>query len=135
MTLISVGAAAELCGVRPNTLRYYERIGLLGPVGRDGSGRRVYDEGTLATVRFVIRMRGTGMPLRVLHEYLELTRQGGQTAGRLQQILEEQRLRLRRQRARIDDCLATIEGKIDACPRPADARSSLLAGVGAGESA
>jgi len=133
MTSMSVGEAAQLCGVRPNVLRYYERVGLLDPVGRDGAGRRVYDDDALATVRFILLMRDTGMPLRALHEYLELSRRGERTASRRRQILEEQRQRLRRQRARVDECLAAIERKISACPRPADARAAALATVGTGE--
>ncbi|MCL9762840.1 MerR family transcriptional regulator [Frankia sp. AiPa1] len=136
MTLMSVGVAAELCGVSPNALRFYERVGLLEPVRRDGAGRRLYDEETLASIRFVILMRDTGMPLRVLHEYLGLARQGERTAGRRRQILEEQRLRLRRQRTRIDDCLTAIDGKIDECPRSTTIRSSqLVTTTSTGESA
>jgi DNA-binding transcriptional MerR regulator len=48
VTSLSIAAAGERTGVSPHTLRYYERIGLIDPVGRDEGGRRVYREADLA---------------------------------------------------------------------------------------
>ncbi len=102
-----------MCGVSPNALRYYERVGLLDHVLRDAAGRRVYDDDALAAVQFVTRLRATGMPIRLLREYMDLARQGHHTIDRRRQILEEHRCRLRHQRTEIDECLYTISRKID----------------------
>jgi DNA-binding transcriptional MerR regulator len=99
--------------VTPNTLRYYERVGLVGPVERDGAARRVYDESVIAQVVFVTRMRATGMTIRALAEYLELARAGDHTVDRRREILAEHRARLWRQRAAIDACLEVIDRKIN----------------------
>lgn len=117
MTLIPVGEAAAQCGVSPNALRYYERVGLLDPVRRDAAGRRAYDDDALAAVRFVTSLRATGMPIRLLREYMDLARQGRHTVERRRQILQEHRHRLHHQRADIDDCLETIGRKIDGYAR------------------
>jgi len=56
VTSLSIAATAERTGVSPHTLRYYERIGLIDPVGRDEGGRRVYTEGDLARVDFLRKL-------------------------------------------------------------------------------
>lgn len=110
--LLQVGEAAVRCGVSPNTLRYYERVGLVDPVDRDASGWRVYDEHAIARVVFVTRLRATGMSIRKLREFMDLARAGDHTVDRRWQILQEHRARLCRQRDEIDACLQTIDRKI-----------------------
>lgn len=105
--------AAEQCGVSANALRYYERVGLLGPVERDAAGRRRYDEQAIAQVVFVIRMRQTGMTIRTLREYLDLMRAGEHTIDRRREILLEHQDRLLRQRTAIDACLGLMAEKLD----------------------
>ena len=60
---MTIGQFSGKTGLPPSTLRYYEEKGLL-IVGRDGGGRRVYDEGDLEWVRFLCRLKETGMSLR-----------------------------------------------------------------------
>jgi DNA-binding transcriptional MerR regulator len=110
---LQVSEAAEQCGVSANALRYYERVGLLGPVERDAAGRRRYDERTIAAVVFVIRMRQTGMTIRTLREYLDLMRAGEHTVDRRREILLEHQARLLRQRTAIDACLGLMAEKLD----------------------
>ena len=77
---LSIAEAARDRRLSPHTLRYYERAGLLDAVPRDGGGRRRYTEADLDRVLFLQRMRRTGMPIRVLREYVALVRQGDSSA-------------------------------------------------------
>lgn len=104
--------AAARCRVSANALRYYERVGLVDRVERDGGGRRVYDEHSIAQALFVTRMRATGVSIRSLREYMDLVRAGDHTAGRRREILEQHRARLRRQREEIDACLRIVDRKL-----------------------
>ncbi|MGP4015589.1 MerR family transcriptional regulator [Saccharopolyspora sp. 5N708] len=113
MDLLQVSEAAEHCGVSANALRYYERMGLLGPVERDAGGRRLYGEQTLAQAVFVIRMRQTGMTIRTLREFLDLLRAGEHTIDRRREILLEHQARLLHQRTAIDACLELMAEKLD----------------------
>lgn len=60
---LHIGEAARRCGSSTDTLRYYERIGLLPPPGRDAGGRRVYSERDLGRLRFIRRAQSVGFTL------------------------------------------------------------------------
>src|SRR5579862_5267439 len=63
MTLVRISELAERSGVRSSTLRYYERIGLVAPIGRADNGYRVYDEAALERLAFIGRAKRLGMRL------------------------------------------------------------------------
>jgi len=75
----TIEEAAQRTGVSAHTLRYYERIGLLEPVGRAVSGHRRYTDADLGSVSFLTCLRQTGMPIRQMQEFMELTRAGDAT--------------------------------------------------------
>ena len=112
MTL-TISDAARASGVSAHTLRYYERAGLLEPVDRAGSGHRRYAEEDLARIRFLIRLRSTGMPIRRIREYAELMRRGEDTEEARMALLEEHRDAVRSQLAEMEHNLELIEHKID----------------------
>ena len=70
---------SEQFGISSDTLRYYERVGLIPPVNRNGSGIRDYNELDLRRVEFIKCMRSAGLPIEVLIEYVRLAQQGNQT--------------------------------------------------------
>jgi DNA-binding transcriptional MerR regulator len=75
----TIEEAAHRTGVSTHTLRYYERIGLLEPVGRAASGHRRYTDADLGSVTFLTCLRQTGMPIRQMQQFVELTRAGDAT--------------------------------------------------------
>jgi DNA-binding transcriptional MerR regulator len=107
-TGMSIGRAAELSGLTADTLRYYERDGLmLHPVERSSTGHRRYTERDLEWVRMVTRLRSTGMPIRDVRRYTELVRTGsGNEDERLELLLAHRRLVL--------DQLAQVRGHLEA---------------------
>ena len=103
---MKIQEVSERYRVSSDTLRYYERIGLIPPVNRNGSGIRDYNELDLRRVEFVKCMRGAGLPVEVLIEYVGLVRQGDKTIEARKEILKEQRERLA---VRIDEMQKTLE--------------------------
>jgi DNA-binding transcriptional MerR regulator len=89
---LSIAEAAEISGLSAHTLRYYERAGLLEPVGRNGSGHRRYGEARLERITFLTRLRATGMPIREVRRYAELTQAGETTNAARLALLERHRV-------------------------------------------
>ncbi|MFC3963133.1 MerR family transcriptional regulator [Nocardia jiangsuensis] len=95
----SIGEAAERSGLSRDTLRWYERIGLLSSVGRDHTGKRRFTERDLDWLQLIGRLRTTGMSVADMVRYAELVRAGEST-------IPERLAIFRRTRA---DALARIE--------------------------
>jgi DNA-binding transcriptional MerR regulator len=89
--LLTIEQVAERTGLSAHTLRYYERIGLIDPVGRATCGHRRYAAKDLAWIEFLIRLRATGMPIRHMQEFAALRRQGNTTIARRRVLLEAHR--------------------------------------------
>ncbi|NJN94275.1 MAG: MerR family transcriptional regulator [Anaerolineales bacterium] len=104
---------SEQSGISSDTLRYYERIGLIPPVNRNGSGIRDYSEVDLRRVEFVKCMRSAGLPIEVLLEYFKLSEQGDQTIDARKAILKEQRKLLAARIAEMQKTLDLLDYKIN----------------------
>ena len=76
MTITEVSKRYDLSA---DTLRYYERIGLIPPVNRNKSGIRDFTEEDCKWVEFIKCMRGAGLSIEVLTEYVQLFQQGNST--------------------------------------------------------
>lgn len=109
---MKIGDFARAAGLGIDTIRYYEKIGLMPRVGRDGAGHRDYDAGDLRWAEFVTRLRTTGMPIRDMVRYARLRAEGDGTSAARAELLEAHRARLRTHIAELTDCLAVIDGKI-----------------------
>jgi MerR family copper efflux transcriptional regulator len=72
MSRYTIGQVAERTGFSTSTLRYYERTGLLPPAGRTDAGYRVYDDASLARLRFIDRAKQLGCTLQEIADLAEL---------------------------------------------------------------
>ena len=88
---MKIAEVSEQYGLSSDTLRYYERVGLIPPVNRNESGIRDYNELDLRRVEFIKCMRSAGLPVEVLIEYVALVQQGDKTIEARREILKEQR--------------------------------------------
>ena len=88
---MKIAEVSERYDISSDTLRYYERIGLIPPVNRTESGIRDYIELDLRRVEFIKCMRSAGLPVEVLIEYVGLVQEGDQTIEARKEILREQR--------------------------------------------
>lgn len=111
---LSIAEAAVATGLSADTLRYYERDGLLlGPVARSASGHRRYSEQDLGWIEMVTRLRATGMPIREVRRYAALVRAGGGNEPARLELLRAHRERVLAELAEVQAHLAAIETKID----------------------
>ncbi|MBA8822845.1 DNA-binding transcriptional MerR regulator [Saccharopolyspora lacisalsi] len=113
----SIADAARYSGLSIDTLRYYERVQLIEPPARDSGGRRIYTDADLSWLEFLTKLRTTGMPIRRMHEYAVLRRQGMAGAGARKRILAEQRTAVVERIAELRSCLDALDYKIDNCER------------------
>ena len=100
-------------GISSDTLRYYERIGLIPPVNRNESGIRDYNELDLRRVEFIKCMRSAGLPIEVLIEYVALVQQGDKTIEARKEILIEQRELLVARMNEMQKTLDILDHKIE----------------------
>ena len=76
---MTIKEVSQKYNISQDTLRYYERVGMIPKVTRTASGIRDYQESDLSWVELVICMRSAGLPVEALIEYVELYQQGDQT--------------------------------------------------------
>ena len=108
----TIDEAAERTGLSKHTLRYYEREGLLPPVGKASSGHRRYSDDDLGSVRFLQLLRATGMPIREMKEFVALTWAGDHTVAERVEVLTAYRTALRERMARDAEHLDALDRKI-----------------------
>jgi DNA-binding transcriptional MerR regulator len=99
--------------ISADTLRYYERIGLLPTVTRDSSGNRDYSEVDCNWVTFIKCMRHAGLSIEALIEYVEMFQQGDSTLEARKELLLEQRAQLRQRIGELQDTLSYLDKKIE----------------------
>lgn len=91
---MTIGEVSERYNISQDTLRYYERIGLIPRVNRSESGIRDYTEEDCRWIEFIKCMRSAGLSIEVLIEYVQLVQQGDATIEARRELLVEQRDRL-----------------------------------------
>ena len=103
---------AERCGMTAHTLRYYERVGLIRPVGRARNGHRRYSEADEAWLHFLHCMRATSMPIREMQRYAELRDHGDSTSLERRKILEDHQAAIAAQIVELQRAHALLTHKI-----------------------
>ena len=110
---MTIAEVSRQYGLSADTLRYYERIGLIPGVTRSKSGIRAYTEEDCRWVEFAKCMRGAGIQIEALVEYVALFQQGDATIEARKQILTEQRDQLRARIAEQQQTLDRLNTKIE----------------------
>jgi len=111
-TTFSIQQVAQITALSIDTLRYYERIGLLEPVSRASSGHRRYRQKDLDWIGLLINLRETGMPLAEMLHFAELRRQGDATAPERLLLLEQHQCSLEQQMQKLEQHRAALQEKI-----------------------
>ncbi len=109
---MKISEVSERYDISPDTLRYYERVGLIPTVNRSQSGIRDYNQTDVEWVDFIKCMRSAGLPIEVLTEYVELVQQGDHTNEARKQILINQRDELVRKIEEMQKTLDLLNYKI-----------------------
>lgn len=119
---MTIGEICKRTNLPASTLRYYEKRGLLR-VSRDGVGRRDYAEGDVAWVRFLRRLKETGMPLGDIRRYSVLRYAGDATMPERLEMLRAHREYVLEQRRRWDGYLNNLDEKIGCYERAVEGPS------------
>ena len=109
---MTISEVSKKYNLTQDTLRYYEKIGMLSNVPRNKSGIRNYDENSCRRIEFVKCMRDAGVEIEALLEYMKLFEEGKSTAKRRKEILEEQREKLLEKQKNITASLERLDYKI-----------------------
>jgi DNA-binding transcriptional MerR regulator len=109
---MKIAEVSERYGISTDTLRYYERVGLIPHVNRNGSGIRDYNDLDIRRVEFIKCMRGAGLPIEVLIDYMELVQRGDRTIEARKDILKEQRDQLAERIQEMQKTLDLLDHKI-----------------------
>lgn len=107
-----ISEVSKKCDISADTLRYYERIGLLPPVERSESGIRDYSDLDIRRVEFIKCMRSAGLPVEVLIKYYGLVQQGDDTMEDRKGILIEQRAEIQARMEELQETLDLLDYKI-----------------------
>jgi DNA-binding transcriptional MerR regulator len=110
---MTIAEVAKKYGLTADTLRYYERIGLLPIVGRTPGGVRDYTEEDCRWVEYIKCMRAAGISVETLIEYVKLFHQGTETIPERKKLLLEQREQIVMRINELNDILAKLDWKLD----------------------
>lgn len=110
---MTISEASKKYDLSQDTLRYYERIGLLPKVNRNKSGIRDYTEEDCGWIEFIKCMRNAGLPIEVLIEYVSLFQKGDSTLEARRELLVEQRNLLTEKMEEMRITLERLNVKID----------------------
>jgi DNA-binding transcriptional MerR regulator len=109
--MFAIGEASEQSGVNIETIRYYEREGIVAKPDRSAAGRRLYTRDEIAKLRFVKRCRNLGFPIAIIQTFLSLTGKQSRQCGEVKAMAE--------------DHLVEINAKIENLGRLQEALQSL----------
>ena len=109
---MTIKEVAEKYDISADTLRYYERVGMIPKVTRRPNGIRDYQESDLGWVDLAICMRSAGLPIEVMIEYVKLYKEGDNTIPARLELLQEQMNVLKEQKAQIESTVERLAYKI-----------------------
>lgn len=109
---MNIREVSQRVGLSADTIRYYERIGLLPAIGRSAAGVRYFTQEDLAILEFIACFRSVGMPIETLLVYMGMIAQGEETVADRRRILEGEKERLLDEKAKIEQALLRLEQKL-----------------------
>jgi len=109
---MTIAEVSKKYGLSQDTLRYYERVGMIPPVRRTARGLRDYSQDDCNWVELAKCMRSAGLPVEAMIEYVRLAKEGDSTFEARRQLLVKQREHLFAQRAAIETTLERLNYKI-----------------------
>lgn len=109
---MTIGEVSKKFDISVDTLRYYERIGLIPKVNRNGNGIRDYTEDDCRWIEFIKCMRSAGIQIEALVRYIKLFQQGDETIEARKRILIEQREQLVSRIEEMQKALKRLDEKI-----------------------
>lgn len=110
---MTIAEVSKKFDITSDTLRYYERIGLIPTIPRKVNGIRDYDEESCKWIEFIKCMRNAGMEIEILLEYVDLFKKGKSTVEARKELLEEQRRKLIEKQKNINATIERLNYKLE----------------------
>ncbi|MGL5415165.1 MAG: MerR family transcriptional regulator [Clostridium sp.] len=110
---MKINDVSKMYNISQDTLRYYEKIGLIPPVNRGKNGVREYNEEDCRWVEYIKCMRAAGLPIDTLIEYVDLSKKGDTTVDQRKEILQGQRKDLINKIGELQETLKRLDFKIE----------------------
>ena len=107
-----IGEISKITNLTIDTLRYYEKEGLITP-SRDQNNIRMYSDSDIRWIQFIKKLKQTGMPLKNIKEYSNLRDQGDSTINERLSLLYEQKQRLEQNSKQLEEHILFLNNKID----------------------
>jgi len=124
--LLTIGDVARETGLSADTLRYYEKSEVIGPVDRERGGRRRYSRRDVEWLDFVNCLKSTGMPLDSIREYRRLMLLGNETAAQRKELMVQHKERLECEITKLQGAMNHINWKIEFYDEILDSESHSL---------
>ncbi len=118
--MFTIGKLAGLADVTTDTLRFYEREGLLAPGGKTEGGYRLYDAPSVGRIRFIKQAQQCGFTLSEIHELLALRQQDAACCGDVRQRAIEKKLQLEAKIGALRAMSTALDGLIADCAQVSD---------------
>ena len=112
MLNMTIAEVSKKYNLTQDTIRYYEKEGLIPTIPRTESGIRNFDEESCNWIEFIKCMRNAGLEIEVLKEYVELFKQGKSTVSKRKELLERQKDKLLKKQKDINETLERLNYKI-----------------------
>lgn len=109
---MTIKQVCQRYGLTQDTLRYYEKIGVIPPVHRSASGIRDYDEHDLGWVENAVCLRSAGVPVESIAEYVKLYQAGDETFAARRDLLSHVLADLTEQRSQLDATIQKLTYKV-----------------------
>ena len=110
---MTIGEVSKKLDIPIDTLRYYEKIGLIGPVPKTKSGIRDYDDISIRQIEFIKCMRSANLPIEELIKYMNLFKEGDKTLKERKQILVNQRENVIKQIEELKEVKERLDHKLE----------------------
>lgn len=110
---MTIAEVSKKYNLTPDTIRYYEKEGLIPKVPRNKSGIRDFDETSCRWIEFIKCMRSAGMPVEILNKYVSMMQKGHDTVKQRRQLMIDQREVLLKKQKDINNTLDRINHKIE----------------------
>ncbi len=110
---MTIKQVCQRYGLTQDTLRYYEKIGVIPPVHRSASGIRDYDEHDLGWVENAVCLRNAGVPVESIAEYVKLYQAGDETFAARRDLLSHVLADLTEQRSQLDAAIQKLTYKVN----------------------
>ena len=109
---MTMKTVCDMFHISADTLRYYERIGVIPPVRRSPGGIRQYTDEDISWIQNALCLRGAGVPLEMIAEYVSLYDQGEPTFEARCELLKKARLQVLAEKQKYDEALEKLNYKI-----------------------